>query len=141
MKRRFYSLRFFLSVVFLAPGLWAQDLQEQETVLEEVHPYAVEREALGYDPEGIEYRRNRLEDFQVFFVTSLPFTGAVSFGLAALASKAFRGTFAVTEGYETAAIAGAVLGSLGVAWFSLPTSSASKSAIASGLVIGWRTRF
>lgn len=83
-------------------------------------PYAAEREALGYDPEGVEYRRNTLEDFQVLFVSSTPFTALASFGLAALTSKVFRGEFSVTGDYRTAAFVGAGVGSLAVAWYSLP---------------------
>src|SRR5580700_7278932 len=51
-----------------------------------VKPYEYEREALGYDPDGIIYRENQPEDFQVVFITSLPFVTLASFGLTGLAS-------------------------------------------------------
>src|SRR5665213_2314068 len=54
-----------------------------------VKPYEYERQALGYDPDGIIYRENQPEDFQVVFITSLPFAALASFGLTGLTSLAY----------------------------------------------------
>ncbi|GEM_PF-3022777 len=62
-------------------------------------PAAEERIAYGFDPEGIEYRENKTEDFQIFFIESAPFAGALSYGGAALTSLAIRGTGKINKGY------------------------------------------
>jgi len=62
-------------------------------------PAAEERIAYGFDPAGIEYRENKTEDFQIFFVESAPFAGALSYGGAVLTSLARRGTSKVNRGY------------------------------------------
>jgi hypothetical protein len=64
-----------------------------------VKPYEYEREALGYDPDGIIYRENKAEDFQVVFITSLPFAALVSFGLTGLTSVIATGQFSVGGDY------------------------------------------
>jgi hypothetical protein len=62
-------------------------------------PYEYERQAYGYDPEGVDYKENQPEDFQVVFITSLPFTALASYGVTGLTSLAARGRFDVTDEY------------------------------------------
>src|SRR5581483_5231322 len=62
-------------------------------------PYEYERQAYGYDPEGVDYKENQPEDFQVIFISSLPFTALASFGLTGLVSLAARGNFGVGGDY------------------------------------------
>jgi hypothetical protein len=62
-------------------------------------PYEYERKSYGYDPEGVVYHENQPEDFQVIFITSLPFTAAGSYVLVGLASLIARGEFAVSGDY------------------------------------------
>lgn len=82
-------------------------------------PYAGEREALGYDPEGIEYKQNRIEDFQVILVSSAPFAAIFSYGTAALVSKASRGTFKVDGSYSKAFLIGTAVGAATIATVSV----------------------
>jgi hypothetical protein len=71
-------------------------------------PENAEREFYGYDPEGLEYRENRTEDFQVIFIETAPFAALLSFGTSALVSVASRGKVSVNGGY----LAGAVVSTL-----------------------------
>lgn len=82
-------------------------------------PYAGEREALGYDPEGIEYKQNRVEDFQVILVSSAPWAAIFSYGTTALVSKASRGTFKVDGDYSKAFLYGTVAGAAVIATVSV----------------------
>ncbi len=82
-------------------------------------PFAAEREALGYDPEGVVYKQNRLEDFQVCFITSAPFSAALNFGLTSLFSKAARGTFKVDGAYSKVFIIGTLTGAAVMATISV----------------------
>ncbi len=85
-------------------GSSGRDLSAEETGFEK--PEAAERAAYGYDPLGVEYRQNRIEDFQVIFVEAAPFAGLLSFGLAALASYVGQGRVQLKGAY----LGGAVLG-------------------------------
>ena len=73
-----------------------EELSDQNSF---VKPYEYEREALGYDPDGIIYRENQPEDFQVVFITSLPFAALLSFGLTGLTSTITTGQFSVGGDY------------------------------------------
>ena len=85
-------------------------------------PYDYERKAYGYDPQGVEYKENQAEDFQVIFITSAPFTAIASFGLTGLASLAIRHTFSVDGDYLIPFIAGTVAGSTTIACLSVLTN-------------------
>lgn len=62
-------------------------------------PYEYERQAYGYDPEGVEYHENQSEDFQVIFISSAPFAAGASFLLTGLFSLATTGNFQVGGNY------------------------------------------
>ena len=62
-------------------------------------PYEYEREANGYDPEGVEYKENKVEDFQVVFITATPFTAFASFGVWATIGLFTNGTFTVGDNF------------------------------------------
>lgn len=84
-----------------------------------VKPYEYEREAMGYDPDGIIYRENQPEDFQVVFITSLPFVTLASFGLTGLVSMVTTGQFAVGGNYFLPFLGGIALGATAVASISV----------------------
>ena len=85
-------------------------------------PYEYERKAYGYDPEGVTYHENQPEDFQVIFITSLPFTAGASFLLTGLASTAFTGNFQVGGDYFLPFLGLTVLGASTVACVSVLTN-------------------
>jgi hypothetical protein len=85
-------------------------------------PYEYERQAMGYDPEGVEYKENQPEDFQVVFITSLPFTALASYGLTGLTSLVARGTFDVNGDYFLPVIIGTGVGSTTIACVSVLTN-------------------
>lgn len=62
-------------------------------------PYEYERQAYGYDPEGIEYKENQGEDFQVIFFSSAPFAAGASFLLTGVVSLINTGSFGVGGDY------------------------------------------
>lgn len=62
-------------------------------------PYEYERQAYGYDPEGVDYHENQSEDFQVIFFSSAPFAAGASFLLTGLTSLATNGHFQVGGDY------------------------------------------
>jgi hypothetical protein len=82
-------------------------------------PYDYERQAFGYDPEGIDYKENQAEDFQVVFVSAAPFAGAASFGLTGLASQLFRNRFDVDGDYLIPFIVGTLAGAAAIAAISV----------------------
>lgn len=82
-------------------------------------PYDYERQALGYDPEGIIYHENQPEDFQVVFITALPFSALASFGVVGLTSAITTGQFAVSGGFFWPFIGGMFLGATTVACVSV----------------------
>lgn len=81
-------------------------------------PYEYERQAYGYDPEGIDYHENQSEDFQVVFITSAPFAAGASFLLTSLASLATRNTFDVGGDYFWAFLGGTAVGATTIACVS-----------------------
>ena len=85
-------------------------------------PFEYERQAYGYDPEGVEYKENQAEDFQVIFISSLPFTALASFGITGLVSLAAQGNFAVGGNYFLPFLAGAAVGSTTIACVSVLTN-------------------
>lgn len=108
-------------------------------------PYAGEREALGFDPEGIEYKQNRVEDFQVVLVSAAPWAAIFSYGTTALVSKANRGTFKVDGSYSKFFLYGTVAGAALIATVSVvgpkyqPAPGASLPPSPRTLVYnGWR---
>jgi len=85
-------------------------------------PFEYERQAYGYDPEGVDYKENQSEDFQVIFITSLPFTALASYGLTGLTSLATRGTFDVNGDYFLPFLLGTGLGATTIACVSVLTN-------------------
>jgi hypothetical protein len=85
-------------------------------------PYEYERQAYGYDPEGVDYKENQPEDFQVIFITSLPFTTLASFGITGLVSLAAQGQFGVGGNYFLPFVVAAGLGATTVACVSVLTN-------------------
>jgi hypothetical protein len=85
-------------------------------------PYEYERQAYGYDPEGVEYKENQAEDFQVVFISSLPFTALASFGITGLASLATRGSFSVGDDYFLPFVIGTGAASTTIACVSVLTN-------------------
>lgn len=73
-------------------------------------PYEYERQAYGYDPDGIQYKENQLEDFQVVFITSAPFAALASLGLTGLSSTLLEGKFDLNGPYFIAFLTGTVVG-------------------------------
>jgi hypothetical protein len=107
-----------LAVLLSAPvGLWAEPTPTPTPDPGFEKPLAAEREANGYDPEGMEYRQNKLEDFQVVFVESAPFAALASYGLTVLVSYANRRTIKLDKTYFACFIGGTVLLSAGAAYY------------------------
>jgi hypothetical protein len=105
-------LRFFILWLALSGALpvsvWAQlsipaqDTNPMDEVLGQsgfAKPYEYERQAYGYDPEGVEYHENQSEDFQVIFITSAPFAAGASFLVTGMVSLATSGSFQVGGNY------------------------------------------
>lgn len=86
---------------------WAQlSIPDEKSSLDEAlsqggfaKPYEYERQAYGYDPEGVEYHENQSEDFQVIFITSAPFAAGASFLVTGMVSLATTGNFQVGGDY------------------------------------------
>jgi hypothetical protein len=97
-----------------------EELSDQNSF---VKPYEYERQALGYDPDGIIYRENQPEDFQVVFITSLPFVTLASFGLTGLTSLILDGQFSVGGNYFLPFLGGMAVGATTVACVSVLTNS------------------
>jgi hypothetical protein len=85
-------------------------------------PYEYERQAYGYDPEGVEYKENQTEDFQVIFITSAPFTAMASFVIYGTVSLITDGSFGVGGDYFWPFIGTAALGSTAIACTSVLTN-------------------
>ncbi len=85
-------------------------------------PYEYERQAYGYDPEGIEYKENQLEDFQVIFFSSAPFAAGASYLVTAAASLAMTGNFQVGGGYFWAFVGLAFAGTTTISCVSVLTN-------------------
>lgn len=137
MSLRAFSIFALVACLSLARPAAAEEAPQKEGFAK---PYAYERQALGYDPEGVEYRQNQAEDFQVVFITSLPFTALASYGLTGLASLAFRNSFEVNGDYFIPFVAGALAGSTAVACVSVltnkyPPPSASLPASPAGTLV------
>ena len=127
-------LLLILTLVFLTPWkVLADTSQGQATSPDEevdvmsltggfAKPYAYERQAYGYDPEGVEYKENQSEDFQVIFVTSAPFAAGASFLLTSSISLATRGTFDVNGSYFFPFLGAAFLGTTTIACVSTLTN-------------------
>lgn len=82
-------------------------------------PYEYERQAYGYDPNGVQYKENQLEDFQVVFISSAPFAALASAGLTGLTSTCVEGKFDLNGPYLIAFIAGTVVGAATMACVSV----------------------
>lgn len=93
--------------------------QELPETSEFAKPYDYERQAYGYDPEGVIYRENQPEDLQVIFITSLPFTAAGSYCLTGLVSLAVRGDFSVSGDFFFPFLGGVLVGSTTIACVSV----------------------
>jgi hypothetical protein len=109
-----------LTILFLAPTLLRAEATPTPTpgrVYEK--PAVAEREANGFDPEGTEYRQNRLEDFQVVFVETAPFAALLSYGLTTLVSYASRGKAKMDKNTLPFFIGGTVLMASGAAYYSV----------------------
>lgn len=86
-------------------------------------PYEYERQAYGYDPDGIDYHENQSEDFQVVFITSAPFAAGASFLLTSLVSLATRNTFDVGGNYFWIFLGGTAVGATTIACVSTLTNN------------------
>lgn len=130
LKNLSLSIILTLAGAGLSP-LWAEPNKDQ-TASEDVDvmalqggfakPYEYERQAYGYDPEGIQYKENQSEDFQVVFITSAPFTAGASFLLTSLVSLATRNTFDVSGDYFWPFIGGTFVGCTTIACVSTLTN-------------------
>ncbi len=85
-------------------------------------PYEYEREAFGYDPDGVEYKENQPEDFQVIFITALPFTTLGSFALTGVTSQIVQGKFSVGGDYFIPFLSAAGVGAVIIACVSVLTN-------------------
>jgi hypothetical protein len=122
---------FLLTALFLlglVPALHAQSFIPTPPPVKDTSnlgfakPYEYERQAYGYDPDGVQYRENQAEDFQVVFITSAPFAALASLGLTGLASTLIEGKFDISGGYFIPFIAGTVVGATTVACVSVLTN-------------------
>ncbi|GEM_PF-1895893 len=104
------------------PKPMVADQPAEEEILDQnafVKPYEYERQALGYDPDGIIYRENQPEDFQVVFITSLPFAALASFTLTGLISLVLEGQFSVGGNFFLPFLGGMAVGATTVACISV----------------------
>lgn len=104
------------------PKPMVADQPAEEEILDQnafVKPYEYERQALGYDPDGIIYRENQPEDFQVVFITSLPFAALASFTLTGLTSLVLEGQFSVGGNFFLPFLGGMAVGATTVACISV----------------------
>jgi hypothetical protein len=85
-------------------------------------PYEFERQAYGYDPDGIEYKENQAEDFQVVFISSAPFAALASFGLTSFTSLIFRNSFSIDGDYFLPFLVGTAVGATTIASVSVLTN-------------------
>lgn len=130
MGLRLFLLSLFILGLVLKPSFaWAQDKAQPDDDIDYstlsggfVKPYEYERQAYGYDPEGVEYKENQAEDFQVIFITSVPFTAGASYILTSLVSLATRGSFDVSGNYFLPFIGGIAVGSTTIACVSTLTN-------------------
>ncbi len=108
MFQRVFHLSLLLALFGVCPALsWAQlSIPDQKSSLDEAlsqggfaKPYEYERQAYGYDPEGVDYHENQSEDFQVIFITSAPFAAGASFLVTGMVSLASTGNFQVGGDY------------------------------------------
>ncbi len=126
------SILFFIATLALVPAAgWAQLAipAEGANPLDETlgqsgfaKPFEYERQAYGYDPEGLEYKENQLEDFQVIFFSSAPFAAGASFLLTAAASLALTGNFQVGGNYFWAFLGLAFAGTTTISCVSVLTN-------------------
>jgi hypothetical protein len=119
---------FFLAALLLiscAPALFAQSFIPTPPPAKDTskmgfeRPYEYERQAYGYDPNGVQYKENQLEDFQVVFISSAPFAALASAGLTGLTSTCVEGKFDLNGPYLIAFIAGTVVGAGAMACISV----------------------
>jgi hypothetical protein len=130
-------LNLFLILAFIGTGsspVWADDQQDMPRASSDdeldvmslsggfAKPYQYERQAYGYDPDGIEYHENQSEDFQVIFITSAPFAAGASFLLTSLASLVTRNSFDVGGDYFWAFLGGTAVGATSIACISTLTN-------------------
>ncbi|MGH7738540.1 MAG: hypothetical protein ACREL1_00190 [bacterium] len=120
----------FLAIflLFLSTPLWAQSFiptpppAKDTSNLGFAKPYEYERQAYGYDPDGVQYKENQAEDFQVIFITSAPFAALASMGLTGLASTLISGKFEISGPYFIPFLAGTVAGATTAACVSVLTN-------------------
>jgi hypothetical protein len=120
-----YLLLVALSLLFVVPKLHAQSFIPTPPPVKDTSdlgfakPYEYERQAYGYDPDGVQYKENQVEDFQVVFITSAPFAALASLGLTGLVSTLIEGKFDISGGYFIPFLAGTVVGATTVACVSV----------------------
>jgi hypothetical protein len=113
-------LRLLMAILLFLPVLSrAETSTDASDAIVYEKPLAAEREANGYDPEGVEYKQNRLEDFQVVFVETAPFAFLLSYGLTALASYAINGSAKMDKHNTPYLAAGTLLLAGGAAYLSV----------------------
>ena len=123
-------LRILLAVLFFVPTLlWAEPTPTATPGTDYEKPAVAEREANGFDPEGTEYRQNRLEDFQVVFVETAPFAALLSYGLTTLVSYASRGKAKMDKKTFPFFIGGTVLLATGAAYYSVSGKPYSSKTV------------
>lgn len=126
-KRSFLFILLFLGLA-LHSTAWAQSATPASTDSDEgvtggfAKPYEYERQAYGYDPEGVQYKENQAEDFQVDFITSLPFTAGASFLITSTVSLLTTNNFGVGGDFFLPFLGGAFVGSTTIACVSTLTN-------------------
>jgi hypothetical protein len=85
-------------------------------------PYEYERQAYGYDPEGVQYKENQAEDFQVIFISALPFTAGASFLITSTISLVAANNFGVGGDFFLPFLASTVVGATTIACVSTLTN-------------------
>jgi len=126
-------LRILLAVLFFAPTLlWAEPTATPTPATVYEKPAAAEREANGFDPEGVDYHQNKIEDFQIVFVETAPFAAILSYGLTSLVSYATRRTIKMDKKTFPFFIGGTGLMAAGAAYYSVsgPAYSPKPAQIA-----------
>ncbi|HUO57338.1 MAG TPA: hypothetical protein VMV05_04085 [bacterium] len=127
----FFKLLITATVLWMVSGASSSWAQTTEPITPEndegvttgfAKPYAYEQQAQGYDPEGIDYKENQAEDFQVIFVTSMPFTALASFGITGLVSLVSGNNFGVGGDYFLPFLAGTAIGATTIACVSVFTN-------------------
>ncbi len=99
-----------------------QDVSDEPVTGGFEKPYEYERQAYGYDPEGVQYKENQGEDFQVIFISALPFTAGASFLITSTISLVAVNNFGVGGDFFLPFMASTVVGATTIACVSTLTN-------------------